>query len=185
MDCKDKAHVVMLLATAAPWPRVRPGHALDAPGQASDKPRQAQDSPAQHGSKIPFTFLPKFRAASLLGLGVSLGTILGAPSIEPFFLRGGGSSQRAVSTPCVTFRLVVVSLRALDSHLFVPSHVASGRCVLSAAAAGAPARVVSVFTEPSGWRAGAVLDVPGCAICVPAAPSSWHIEDVLVIAGVV
>ena len=50
----------------------------------------------------------------------------------------------------MTFRLVVVPLRALDSHPFFPSHVASGRCVLSAAAAGAPAGVVSAFAEPSG-----------------------------------
>ena len=37
---------------------------------------------------------------------------------------------------------------ALDSHPFFPPHVASGRCVLSAAAAGAPADVVSAFAEP-------------------------------------
>ena len=54
------------------------------------------------------------------------------------------------------------------------SSVASGRCVLSAAAAGAPAGVVSAFTEPSGWCAGAVLDVAGCAVCVSAAPSGWR-----------
>ena len=36
---------------------------------------------------------------------------------------------------CVTFRLVVVSFWALDSHPFFPSHVASGPCFLSAAAA--------------------------------------------------
>ena len=46
---------------------------------------------------------------------------------------------------------------ALDSHPFFPSHVASGRCFLSAAAAGAPAGVVSAFAEPSGWCAEAVL----------------------------
>ena len=34
---------------------------------------------------------------------------------------------------------------ALDGHPFSPSHVASGRCVLSAAAAGAPAGVVAAF----------------------------------------
>ena len=39
-----------------------------------------------------------------------------------------------------------------------PSHVASGRCFVSAAAAGALAGVVSVFAEPSSWCAGAVLD---------------------------
>ena len=62
---------------------------------------------------------------------------------------------------------------ALDSHPFFPSHVASGRCVLSAAAAGAPAGVVSAFAEPSGWCAGAVLNVAGCAVCVSTASSSW------------
>ena len=64
---------------------------------------------------------------------------------------------------------------AQDSHPFFPSHVASGRRVLSAAAAGAPAGVVSAFTEPSGWCAKAVLDVAGCAVCTSAAPSSWRI----------
>ena len=48
---------------------------------------------------------------------------------------------------------------ALDSHPFFLSHVASGRCFLSAAAAGALAGVGSAFAEPSGWCAGAVLDV--------------------------
>ena len=62
---------------------------------------------------------------------------------------------------------------ALDSHPFVPSHVASRRCVLSAAAAGAPAGVVSTFAEPSGRCVGAVLNVAGCAVCVLAAPNSW------------
>ena len=37
---------------------------------------------------------------------------------------------------------------ALDGHPFFPSHVASGRCVLSAAA-GVPAGVVSASAEPS------------------------------------
>ena len=61
----------------------------------------------------------------------------------------------------------------------------SGRCVLSAAAAGAPAGVVSAFAGPSGWCDGAVLDVAGCAVCASAAPNNWRIEDVLVVAGVV
>ena len=56
---------------------------------------------------------------------------------------------------------------ALDSHPFFPSHVASGRCVLSAAAAGAPAGVVSAFAEPRRWCAGAVRNVAGCAVCAP------------------
>ena len=65
---------------------------------------------------------------------------------------------------------------ALDSHPFFPSHVASGRCVLWAAAAGAPAGVVSAFAEPSGWCAGAVLDVAGavCAVAVPSSPTQCH-----------
>ena len=37
---------------------------------------------------------------------------------------------------------------ALDGHPFFPSHVASGRCVLTAAAACAPAGVVAAFAAP-------------------------------------
>ena len=74
---------------------------------------------------------------------------------------------------------------ALDGHPFFPSHVASGRYFLSAAAAGALAGVVSAFAEPSSWRVGAVLNVAWCAVCVSAAPNNWRIEDVLVVAGVV
>ena len=74
---------------------------------------------------------------------------------------------------------------ALDGHPFFPSHVASGRCFLSAAAAGALAGVVSAFVEPSSWCVGAVLNVARCVICASAAPNSWRIEDVLVVAGVV
>ena len=70
---------------------------------------------------------------------------------------------------------------ALDSHPFFPSHVASGRCVLSATAAGALAGVVSAFAEPSSC-VGAVLNVTWCAVC---APNNWRIEDVLVVAGIV
>ena len=70
---------------------------------------------------------------------------------------------------------------ALDSHPFFPPHVALGRCVLSAAAAGAPAGVVSPFAEPSSWCAGAELDVAGCAVCASAVPRSWRIEVVLVV----
>ena len=44
-------------------------------------------------------------------------------------------------------------------HPFFPSHVASGRCVMSAAAACAPAGVVSAFAEPSSWCVGTVLNV--------------------------
>ena len=46
------------------------------------------------------------------------------------------------------------------SHPVFPSHVASGRCVLSAAAAGALAGVVSAFAEPSSWRIEDVLLSP-------------------------
>ena len=68
---------------------------------------------------------------------------------------GGGGGQSPQTPLCDI--LVVVSLRGPEP--FFPSHVASGRCFLSAAAAGAPAGVVSAFVEPSGWRTGAVLDV--------------------------
>ena len=71
----------------------------------------------------------------------------------------------------------------MDSHPFFPSHVASGCCFLSAAAAGALAGVVSAFAEPSS--VGAVLNVACYAVCASAAPNSWRIEDVLVVAGVV
>ena len=91
----------------------------------------------------------------------------------------------SIRPPCVTFRRLLFLYGALDSHPFFPSHVASGRCVLSAAAAGAPAGVVSVRGAPVVGVPGAVLKVAGCAVCASAAPSSWRIEDVLVIAGVV
>ena len=42
-------------------------------------------------------------------------------------------------------------------HPFFPSHVASGRCVLSAAAAGAPAGVGSAFAEPSRCGDGGTM----------------------------
>ena len=45
------------------------------------------------------------------------------PAWQGCIASGGGG------TPYVTFRLVVVSLRALDSHLFFPPHVASGCCL--------------------------------------------------------
>ena len=88
--------------------------------------------------------------------------------------------------PRVTFRRVaLLSLyRALGSHPFFPLHVASGRCVLSAAFVGAPAGVVSAFAEPNGWCAGAVLVAPG-AVCALAVPSSWRTGVVLVVVGVV
>ena len=60
---------------------------------------------------------------------------------------------------------------AMDSHPFFSPHVASGRCVLSAAVAGAPADVLPAVAEPSGWCAGAVLDV-AAAVCALAVPNS-------------
>ena len=65
---------------------------------------------------------------------------------------------------------------ALDGHPFSGSHVASRRCILSTAAAGALAGVVTAFAEPSSWCVGAVRDVAGCAVWASAAPSSWRIE---------
>ena len=82
--------------------------------------------------------------------------------------------MRPSNPPCVTLSLVVAPLRGLDGHPFFPSHVASGRCVLSAAAAGALAGVISAFAEPRRWCAGAVLNVAG-AVCASAVPSSYRI----------
>ena len=48
-----------------------------------------------------------------------------------------------------------------------------------------PVLLLVSFAEPSGWCAGAVLDVAWCAVCASVAPSSWHIEVVPVVAGVV
>ena len=47
------------------------------------------------------------------------------------------------------------------------------------------AGVVFAFAEPDNWCAGAVLNVAWCAVYASAAPNSWRIEDVLVVAGVV
>ena len=74
---------------------------------------------------------------------------------------------------------------SLDSHPFFPSHVASRRSFLSTAAAGALTGVVSAFAEPSSWCVGAVLNVAWCAVCAPAGPNHWRIEDVLAVARVV
>ena len=71
---------------------------------------------------------------------------------------GGGGIWRG---PPVSHSVGLLLLYgALGSHPFFPSHVASGRCVLSAAAASALAGVVSAFAEPSCWCAGAVLRGP-------------------------
>ena len=103
--------------------------------------------------------------------------------------RGGGLDQQVLpigGAPLVSHSVWLLFLyRALDSHPFFPLHVASGCCFLSAAAAGALAGVISAFAEPSSWCVGAVLNVAWCAICASAAPNSWRIEDVLVVAGVV
>ena len=58
------------------------------------------------------------------------------------------------------------------------------RCVLSAAAAGAPAGVVSAFAEPRRWCAGAVLDVAVCAACASVAPSSCRTVQILKFRGI-
>ena len=47
------------------------------------------------------------------------------------------NGKHQLATPCVTFRLVVAPLRGPGQSPFFPSHVASGCCFLSAAAAGA------------------------------------------------
>ena len=53
-----------------------------------------------------FVFRQFLGLGHLQGPGVSLGRILGVPSIEPLLGgRGGGSSQGALSTRCVPFRL--------------------------------------------------------------------------------
>ena len=117
------------------------------------------------------------------GLGGGGGVLLlpsrGGGGAPPSLTGGGGDSSVLDDNyppPPVCHSVGLLFLYgALDSHLFFPSHVASGRCFLSAAAAGAPAGVVSAFAEPSRWRTGAVLEVVGCAVCASAAPSSWRI----------
>ena len=48
-----------------------------------------------------------------------------------------------------------------------------------------PVLLLVSFPEPSGWCAGALLDVAGCAVCASAAPSSWCTGVVLVVARVI
>ena len=124
--------------------------------------------PVTHGGALPRGAAGALRRSAMSSRGCT-----GAPSPNK-------SHAASSAPPRVTVRRVVVSLRgpgqspvlpfaccvgslflygALDSHPFFPSHVASGRCFLSAAAAGAPAGVVSAFAEPSRWCAG------GCAEC--------------------
>ena len=93
---------------------------------------------------------------------------------QPALLLRGGGGVGPAHPPRVAFRRVLLLLYgAPDSHPFFPSHVASGRWVLSAAAAGALAGVVSAFAEPSSWRTGAVLVAAG-AVCAVAVPRSWR-----------
>ena len=87
---------------------------------------------------------------------------LGVQSLHP-----GMQWLSPCAPPCSVWLLLLYG--ALDSHPFFSSHVASGRCFLSAAAAGALAGVVSAFAEPSSWCVGAVLNVAWCAICVSGA----------------
>ena len=96
-------------------------------------------------------------------------------------MRGGGQSGRCgaagTKSPPVRHSVWLLLLYgALDSHPFFPSHVASGCCFLSDAAAGALAGVVSAFAEHSSWCVGAVLNVAWCAVCVSAAPNNWRID---------
>ena len=120
-----------------------------------------------------------------VGLG-GLGVSIEQPAEEDPWEGGGGSGmhRKRGRYPPVCHSVGLLFLYgALDTHPFSPSHVASGRCVLSAAAAGAPAGVVSAFVEPSAWCVGAVLVAAGCAVCASAAPNKWRIEGVLVVAG--
>ena len=74
------------------------------------------------------------------------GTQLPASSRERHYLPQAHAMPAPLEPPpppCVTFRLVVVPLWGLGSHPFLPLHVVSGCCFLSATAAGALAGVVS------------------------------------------
>ena len=115
-----------------------------------------------------------------LPIGVPMLTLVGAGDVPLQGLcRVGSDWESLLGTlrriygsppPRVTFRRVAVPLRGLDGHPFVPPHVASGRCVLSAAAAGAPAGVVAAFAAPSRWCTGAVhrnRNDPSRARCSP------------------
>ena len=63
---------------------------------------------------------------------------------------------------------------ALDSHPVFPPRAASGRCVLTAAAARVPAGVVSAFVVPSSWRTGGYAGCCGGHWTVFAAHSPPH-----------
>ena len=64
-----------------------------------------------------------------------------ATSAVPGGMKCRWSKQRERPPLCVTFHRLAVSLRALDSHPFFPSHAVSGDCVLPVAAASARAGV--------------------------------------------
>ena len=66
--------------------------------------------------------------------------------------------------PCVAYRRVAGIYRAPDSPPFVPSRVASGRCALTAAAAGVPCGVISASAGPSSWRTGGQPVVVGVVV---------------------
>ena len=84
--------------------------------------------------------------------------------------------------PCVTFRPVVVPLRG-------PGTRSSLRVLCRVAAFCRPLRRVLLLVSLPRSRspvAGVLgLNVAWCAVCASAAPNSWRIEDVLVVAGVV
>ena len=105
-----------------------------------------------------------------------------ALSLFFFFFRKHKKTSCAFPPPWTRYSVWLLFLYgALDSHPFFPSHVASGRCILSAAC--------------SCWcrfraRGAQLLVCRGCvdvagAICALAVPSSWRTAVVLVVAGVV
>ena len=67
----------------------------------------------------------------------------------------------------MTFRLVVVPLRGPGQSPVLPFAYCVG-LLHSVGRSSTPAGVVSAFAEPSGWCAGAVLVVVGCAACAAA-----------------
>ena len=86
------------------------------------------------------------------GMNQTVGPPAGRPGVRP----DCGPANRPAT--CPPSRYVCQNpVRFIPSSS--PLHVASGRCVLSAAADSAPAGVVSAFTQPCGWCVGAVLDV--------------------------
>ena len=82
--------------------------------------------------------------------------------------------------PCVTFRLVVVPLWGPGQSTVLPFACCVG-LLLSVGRCGR----CSCWCRVSSWCVGAVLNVAWCAVCASAAPNSWCVEDVLVVARVV